>query len=73
MKYENKPDDLVQETTTVGQVDIDIDAIFGTPGAENVMLPDNQEEPEKKSVFTVRDSKSFEKHCSSETINGDNK
>jgi hypothetical protein len=53
MKYENKPDDLVQETTTVGQVDIDIDAIFGTPGAENVMLPDNQEEPEKKSVFTA--------------------
>lgn len=53
MNYENKPDDLVQETTTVGQVDIDIDAIFGAPGAENVMLPDNQEEPEKKSVFTA--------------------
>jgi hypothetical protein len=41
--------DQVQDSTTVEQVDIDIDAIFGTPGADNIMLPDN----EKKSVFTA--------------------
>ena len=49
-------DDLnneVQDTTTVGQVDVDIDALFGMPGAENIMLPDDQKEPEKKSVFTA--------------------
>ena len=41
--------DQVQDSTTVDQVDIDIDAIFGTPGADSIMLPDNQ----KKSVFTA--------------------
>jgi hypothetical protein len=49
-------DDLneqVQDTTTVGQVDVDIDELFGMPGAENVMLPSDSAEPEKKSVFTA--------------------
>lgn len=48
-------DDLneqVQDSTTVGQVDIDIDALFGSPGAESIMLPEDKE-PEKKSVFTA--------------------
>ena len=45
--------DQVQDSTTVGQVDVDIDAIFGTPGAESIMLPDDKDEPEKKSVFTA--------------------
>jgi hypothetical protein len=47
---ETQPDDLVKETTTVDQIDVDIDAIFGTPGAESIMLPEN--EPEKKSLFS---------------------
>jgi hypothetical protein len=42
----------VQDSTTVDQVDIDIDSIFGTPGAESIMLPENEDEPEKKSVFS---------------------
>jgi|688.fasta_scaffold130611_2 hypothetical protein len=49
-------DDLnnqVQDSTTVGQVDVDIDSLFGMPGAESIMLPDDQKEPEKKSVFTA--------------------
>jgi hypothetical protein len=48
-------DDLneqVQESTTVDQVDVNIDELFGMPGAENVMLPTDSSEPEKKSVFT---------------------
>jgi uncharacterized protein YjgD (DUF1641 family) len=49
----NKPDDQVQDSTTVEQVDVDIDSLFGVPGAENIMLPDDQKEPEKKSVFTA--------------------
>jgi hypothetical protein len=47
-------DDLneqVQESTTVDQVDVNIDELFGMPGAENVMLPTDSSEPEKKSVF----------------------
>lgn len=44
--------DQVQESTTVDQVDVNIDEIFGMPGAENVMLPTDTTEPEKKSVFT---------------------
>lgn len=54
MEETNKPleETQVQDSTTVGQVDIDIDAIFGTPGADSIMLPENQDEPEKKSVFS---------------------
>jgi uncharacterized protein YjgD (DUF1641 family) len=44
--------DQVKDSTTVEQVDVDIDAIFGTPGAESIMLPEDGE-PEKKSVFTA--------------------
>jgi len=42
------------ESTIVSQVEVDLDQIFGTPGAENVMLPaeEKEEEEEKKSVFT---------------------
>ena len=38
-----------QETTTIEQVDMDLDAILGTPGAENVMLPETEKKP---SLFT---------------------
>jgi len=42
------------DSTTVGQVDVNLDELFGTPGAESVMLPaDGSPEPEKpKTVFT---------------------
>ena len=55
MEETNKiPDEnQVQDSTAVGQVEVNIDEIFGMPGAESVMLP-NDEEPEKnKSVFTT--------------------
>jgi len=45
--------DQVQESTTVDQVDVNIDELFGMPGAENVMVPTDNSEPEKKSVFTA--------------------
>ena len=49
----NKPDDQVQDSTTVEQVDVNIDDIFGMPGAENVMLPsDGNEEDKPKSMFS---------------------
>lgn len=38
-----------QSSTTVEQVDINIDELFGAPGAESIMLP---EEDKPKSVFT---------------------
>jgi len=44
-----KPEDQVQDSTTVEQVDVNIDEIFGMPGAENVMLP-GEEKP--KSLFS---------------------
>ena len=41
------------DTTTVGQVDVNIDEIFGMPGAENVMLPEDDKEDDKpKSMFS---------------------
>ena len=51
----------VHDSTTVDQVDVNIDEIFGNPGAESIMLPSNGE-PEKKSLFSkedVTDSKEF--------------
>jgi hypothetical protein len=46
-------DNNAQNLTTVSEVDIDLDAMFGMPGAENVMLPDDGKEPEKpKTMFT---------------------
>jgi len=49
----NPEDDQVLDSTTVDQVDIDIDSIFGMPGADSIMLPDDQAQPEKKSVFSA--------------------
>ena len=50
---EKKSDNQMQDATTVAQVDVNIDEIFGMPGAENVMLPEDSKEPEKtKSIFT---------------------
>jgi hypothetical protein len=48
----NPDDSQVLDTTTVGQVDINIDEIFGTPGAESIMLPSNGEEEKPKSMFS---------------------
>jgi len=38
-----------KETTTVEQVDLDLDSLLGSPGAENIMLP---EEEKKPSLFS---------------------
>jgi hypothetical protein len=49
-----KPEDQVQDSTTVGQVDVNIDELFGMPGAENVMLPSDTDSSDDspKSVFS---------------------
>ncbi len=45
--------EIINDSTSVSQVDLDLDEIFGTPGAENIMLPAQEETiDEKKSVFT---------------------
>ena len=43
-------EDQVQDTTKVDQVDVNIDEMFGLPGAESVMLPSEDEKP--KSMFS---------------------
>ena len=49
-------DDLtkgVQDSTTVDLIDVNIDELFGTPGAENIMLPsDGKEDDKPKSMFS---------------------
>jgi hypothetical protein len=58
MSEETKDLNEVQDSTTVGQVDVNIDELFGMPGAESVMLPsdgkkDDEEESNKsKSMFS---------------------
>ena len=52
-QHKHPEDAQVLDTTTVGQVDINIDDLFGMPGAENVMLPDGEKQEEKaKSIFS---------------------
>jgi hypothetical protein len=40
------------DTTTVGQADVNLDELFGTPGADSVMLPAETQEEKTKNVFT---------------------
>ena len=56
----NKPEDQVQDSTTVEQVDINIDEMFGMPGAENVMLPEDEKPKSMFSKETV-DTSFFDK------------
>jgi hypothetical protein len=52
-KTNTNPDDAqVLDTTTVSQTDINIDEIFGNPGAENIMLPENKDSEKPKSLFS---------------------
>jgi len=54
MEETNKPaeETQVHDSTTVVQADVNIDELFGMPGAESVMLPENQESEKAKSVFS---------------------
>lgn len=43
----------IQDSTTVGQADVNIDELFGTPGADSIMLPsDGKEEEKPKTMFS---------------------
>jgi hypothetical protein len=46
----NPANDQVQESTTVDQIDVNIDELFGMPGAANIMLPADEEK--SKTVFS---------------------
>jgi hypothetical protein len=58
MEETNKnPEEVqVQDTTSVGQIDVDIDQLFGMPGADNVMLPEEKEETEKPKTMFSKES-----------------
>jgi len=44
------------DSTTVDQVDVNLDEIFGSPGADSIMLPSNGEQAEKpKNLFSKED------------------
>ena len=51
MSEETKASEEVLESTTVDQVEINIDEMFGQPGAESVMLPEEESE-EKSTIFS---------------------
>ena len=48
----NKETAQLLDSTSVKEVDVNLDEIFGNPGAENIMLPDSKEEEKPKSVFS---------------------
>lgn len=51
-----KPNEGAQDlnATSVSEVEVDLDSLFGMPGADNIMLPDSEkkEEEKPKTVFT---------------------
>jgi hypothetical protein len=47
---ENPENNQVKDSTTVEQVDVNIDEIFGMPGADSIMLPSDEEKP--KNMFS---------------------
>ena len=49
---DKKNENEIQDSTAVEQVDVNIDEIFGMPGAENVMLPSGEEEDKPKTMFS---------------------
>jgi hypothetical protein len=61
-------EDQVQDSTKVEQIDINIDEMFGMPGAENVMLPADEEKP--KSMFSKEkvDTTFLDKPASKEEV-----
>lgn len=61
------------DSTSVEQVEINLDEILGTPGAENVMLPeDGKKAEEKPSIFSKPDTDlSFLDNEDDETDEGD--
>ena len=44
-------DKEIQDSTTVEQVDVNIDELFSLSGADNVMLPEQEEETKENSMF----------------------
>ena len=58
----------VQDSTKVEQIDVNIDEMFGMPGAENVMLPADEEKP--KSMFSKEkvDTSFLDKPASKEEV-----
>jgi hypothetical protein len=52
MDKEKEETQEIQDSTTVEQTEIDVDAIFGMPGADSVMLPEDEKKP---SVFAKPD------------------
>jgi len=67
------PDNQVEDSTAVEQVDVNIDEIFGMPGAESVMLPAEEEKP--KSMFSKEsvDTSFFDKKTDSEKTDSEKK
>lgn len=58
----------VQDSTKVEQIDVNIDEMFGMPGAESVMLPADEEKP--KSMFSKEkvDTTFLDKPASKEEV-----
>ena len=54
----NTNEQTTQDNTSVSQVDVNLDELFGMPGADNVMLP--EEEEEKKTLFTKETKTDYE-------------
>ncbi len=57
MAEELNEETQVQDSTTVETVDVNLDEVFGQPGAESVMLPADEveEETSKSSIFSKRE------------------
>jgi len=60
MAEELNEETQVQDSTTVEEVDVNLDEMFGQPGAESVMLPAEEVEPEEKKSNLFSKSKDID-------------
>jgi len=56
MEKDNIEETQIQDSTTVGQADVNIDELFGTPGADSIMLPSDGDEEEKPKTMFSKES-----------------
>ena len=56
MEKDEMKKDQTTDTTTVDQVDVDLDSLFGSLGADNVLIPEEEEEVKSKNIFTKEDT-----------------
>ena len=56
----NTDEQTTQDNTSISQVDVNLDELFGMPGADNVMLPEEEEEKKRQAELDKKKAEEVE-------------